>query len=86
MGIGQSFDERNKNILSRGTDLQAWNNRQRDSTQTNEEHIMRRNELISSQETMQPKGDSIIKLYTKQLMQSGRTDPEIVSDLEQYYF
>lgn len=82
----QSFDDRGKNILSRGTDLQAWNNRQRDSTHTNEEHLLRRNEIMSSQaDEMHPKGDSIIKLYTKQLMQSGRTDPEIVSDLEQYY-
>jgi len=29
--------------------------------------------------------DSIIKHYTKQLMTSGRTDKEIVSDLESYY-
>ena len=30
-------------------------------------------------------GDSIIKHYTKQLMTSGRTDQEIVGDLEAYY-
>lgn len=30
-------------------------------------------------------GDSIIKHYTKQLMSSGRTDEEIVGDLEAYY-
>lgn len=30
-------------------------------------------------------GDSILKNYTKQLMSSGRTDREIVSDLESYY-
>jgi len=30
-------------------------------------------------------GDTIIKHYTKQLMSSGRTDNEIVGDLEKYY-
>lgn len=30
-------------------------------------------------------GDSIIMHYTKQLMSSGRTDAEIVGDLEAYY-
>lgn len=31
------------------------------------------------------KGDSILKVYMKQLMQSGRTDDEIVTDIETYY-
>lgn len=31
-------------------------------------------------------GDSILKAYTKQLMSSGRTDKEIVGDLEAYYY
>ena len=31
-------------------------------------------------------GDSILKQYTKQLMSSGRTDKEIVGDLETYYY
>ena len=33
-----------------------------------------------------PVGDSILKNYTKQLMSSGRTDKEIVGDLEKYYY
>ena len=33
----------------------------------------------------EPKSDAILKLYVKQLMQSGRTDREICADIEVYY-
>ena len=36
-------------------------------------------------EAAEPPADTIIKHYTKQLMSSGRTDNEIVEDLEKYY-
>jgi hypothetical protein len=79
-GVPDSSADRNV-VLSRGTDLQAWNNKHRGSTQTEQEAMM----MSSAATTAMPKGDSILKLYVKQLMQSGRTDPEIVTDLEQYY-
>ena len=41
---------------------------------------------MSEGEPNPPAGDTIIKHYTKQLMSSNRTDNEIVSDLNAYYY
>lgn len=63
----------NENV---GKDLQRWQNNQRDSTPLN---------LNSNQKDSEQHPDTIIKHYMKQLMTSGRTDNEIVSDIEKYY-
>ena len=86
-------DEMQHSTDPKQNEVQGWTNMHRDSTHTNDELMLRQQQILSREREgvmsygsgQEVQSDSIIKHYTKQLMTSGRTDKEIVQDLEVYY-